>query len=233
MKNSNEFDKFANNYRELHTKNVQNVSGESSNYFSEYKIKELCHVFSANSHLNFLDLGCGDGNTARYVKQYFPLFDYQGLDVSAESVEMAISRGIDGCEFKVYDGGIIPYDDNTFDVVFMACVMHHVDKEKHVSLLSEVYRVLKKGGKLIVFEHNPYNPLTRRLVKDCPFDDGAILISAKQLINKILKSGFMSRGVLHYTIFMPRKGLFHKMIFLEKKLFWLPLGGQYYYISEK
>ena len=36
-----EFDQFASDYRQIHTENINKVSGADSEYFSEYKIKEI------------------------------------------------------------------------------------------------------------------------------------------------------------------------------------------------
>jgi len=34
-----EFDRFAENYREIHTKNIQGISGVDSDYFGRYKVE--------------------------------------------------------------------------------------------------------------------------------------------------------------------------------------------------
>ncbi len=228
----NSFDQYADNYRQIHTKNVQGISGESSDYFSEYKIQELYTMFDFESDVKFLDLGCGDGNSAKYIKKYFPECAYWGLDVSAESIQIAQSRGLSQCVFEQYDGNNIPYENETFDVVFMACVLHHVEESEHIPLLKEVKRVLKKTGLVIIFEHNPYNPLTQKVVKDCPFDEGVILISAKKMHKLLKDAGFYDGIKTRYTIFFPRKGIFKKMLSIEKRLYWCPLGGQYYCIGK-
>jgi hypothetical protein len=41
------------------------------------------------------------------------------------------------------------------------------------------YSRLKEDGHFIIFEHNPINPVTRHLVKNCPFDADAVLLSTK------------------------------------------------------
>ncbi len=39
--------------------------------------------------------------------------------------------------------------------------------------------VLKKKGRVYIFEHNPYNPVTRYLVATCEFDRDAVLFKKK------------------------------------------------------
>lgn len=41
MSEAREFDEYAEDYRTIHTKNIQKVSGQDSDYFREYKIREL------------------------------------------------------------------------------------------------------------------------------------------------------------------------------------------------
>lgn len=59
-----DFDPYANSYREEHTKNVMQVSGVDSDYFSEYKVKEIQQFEQNTREMRILDLGCGDGNSA-------------------------------------------------------------------------------------------------------------------------------------------------------------------------
>ena len=226
-----EFDQFASDYRQIHTETINKVSGADSDYFSEYKIKEIKdRVDTAPSA--WLDLGCGDGLTAKFVRQYFPDAEYKGIDVSDSSIQEARARGISSAEFSVYDGKNFPFPDNTFDVVFSACVFHHIPPEERDGILDECYRVLKPGGKFIVFEHNTYNPVTRKIVRDCIFDANAILLNEGRFKKQIRSHGF--RSVLRrFTVFFPRKKPFMWLVRHEHLLRWCMFGGQYYIAAEK
>ncbi len=224
-----EFDEYADNYRSIHTQNVKDVSGVDSDYFSKYKIVETASLLE-NSRI--LDYGCGDGNSAFFIQKLINKYEYSGIDISDACIEKAKERNIANCNFCSYDGFHIPFPDETFDIVFAACVFHHIDTENHLSSLREIYRVLKHGGRFIVFEHNPLNPLTLRIVHDCVFDKGVELIPARKMKSKIRSVGF-SPVLCNYTLFMPRKGIFKKMIWLEKILKKFPAGGQYYCVGEK
>lgn len=227
------FDKFANDYRLLHTKCVKKTSGADSNYFTEYKIRELFERNYISNSSKILDMGCGDGNSARFFSIYFSECEYYGTDISAESIAVAKRKNVAlQKRFCCYDGKKLPYDNNFFDVVYIACVLHHVEFNKRKQLLRECLRVLKPMGKLIIFEHNPYNPITRMLVKDCPFDKDAELITPRYQVKLLKHIGFYIDSKA-FTLFMPRKGLFKKLQWIEKHISWLPIGGQYYTVSEK
>lgn len=220
-----DFDDYAKDYRRVHNEHLK-FSGADSDYFSEQKIKVVRSIEAAEK-LRVLDLGCGDGNSARYFRRHFPECEYSGLDTSQVSIDLANERHVENAEFLHYDGEKIPFSDDSFDVVFVACVFHHIDPRAHGAVLDEIRRVLKNGGRLYLFEHNPLNPLTRRIVKNCPFDEDAILLGAGYT-RKMLTRSDLKNIEIGYTIFFPNHKVFRGLHGLERYLKWLPIGGQYY-----
>lgn len=232
MKNSiNNFDDIATNYRDLHNENLK-VTGLDSNYFAEKKIKLISKDFNKNEVLRILDLGCGDGKLEEYLSLYFKDSFIEGIDVSTESIKIAESKKILNSNFKSYDGINIPYCDDTFDLVIIAQVLHHVDIPNHLPLLKEINRVLKLNGKIYIFEHNPLNPFTKYIVKTCPFDKGVSLLSYNYL-KKLLGTCNFNIDFLYFISFFPNKGIFKKLIEFEYKLKKVILGGQYYIKASK
>ena len=84
---------------------------------------------------------------------------------------------------------------------------------------------------MIIFEHNPKNPVTMKVVNTCVFDEDAILLHYSECRKRLEECGFRNIRK-RYTIFSPRKGIFNKMLGMEKALSWIPLGGQYYVVAE-
>lgn len=221
-----DFDNVAKNYRAIHTANIK-LSGADSFYFAEHKVLQL-KEYETNISNTMLDIGCGDGATEFYIEKYFPEWAIEGVDVSEESIAVAKQKHIATANFQLYDGITMPFEDNKFDVVFIAAVLHHIDFSLHEKLLSEIYRVLKPRGRLYLFEHNPINPVTQHLVRTCEFDKDARLLSYSYT-GKIIKKAGLKIAEKKFTLFFPRTGILSKLISLEKSLSWLPLGGQYYY----
>ncbi len=96
------------------------------------------------SKIRILDLGCGWGNNLSFLEDKG--FDYYGIDFSKTAVEHCKKS------FKnIFCGDIaeLPYEDNFFDCVFDRCSVQHNDFKKQKKIISEVKRVLKKGGKLL------------------------------------------------------------------------------------
>ncbi len=226
-----DFNQFVGNYRDIHNQNIR-LTGGNSDYFSEYRIKEIFDRESGNEIRRILDVGCGDGNAARFFRKYFPKAEIIGIDISEEIVANATSRGITNAEFIVYDGANMPFPDNHFDLVFMVGTLHHVNFALHESLLKETCRVLAQGGVFYNFEHNPYNPVTRRIVRDCVFDKDAVLLTPGYLMTLTEKSGFKN-ALKRFTLFFPRHRIFRPLFFLEPFFSFLPIGGQYYVKSSK
>jgi ubiquinone/menaquinone biosynthesis C-methylase UbiE len=229
--NRDEFDRFALEYEELHATNIR-MSGESPAYFAEYKVRDVAISLAALNiqPRNVLDFGAGIGTSVQYFKKYFPRARLTCLDVSQKSLQIGHSRFADDADFLSFDGQTIPFSDNTFDICFAACVFHHIPRQEHVALLREFRRVLTAGGAAFVFEHNPYNPLTVRAVRDCDFDENAVLIRAAELRSTLREAGFAAVRSA-YRIFFPRA--LRVMRPMESLLTWCPMGAQYYVHATK
>ena len=130
----------------------------------------------------------------------------------------------------LYNTAAVVDADGTFDVALAACVFHHIPHAEHGALLGELRRVLKDDGMLLVFEHNPLNPLTRQAVNTCIFDEHAVLIGAAGMRGRALAAGFATADV-RYRIFFPHWA--RRLRPTEKWLTWLPLGAQYYVLARK
>ena len=230
--NKPEFDKFADEYRSLHSQNIL-VSGEKPEYFSEYKIKDtarLVEKYGLKRDLKILDFGSGVGNSVPFISKYFPAAKLTCVDVSERSLEIAKKRFPDMADYQIFGGQKLSFPAGLFDVVFTACVFHHIPVDEHMKIFDELHRVLGVGGMVIVFEHNPMNPLTVRAVNNCPFDENAVLVGARTLANRLLDSGFADVAI-KYRVFFPNNLKFLR--FLETYIGWIPFGAQYYVVGRK
>jgi SAM-dependent methyltransferase len=175
-----------------------------------------------------LDVGCGVGETDRYLKGQFGLL--AGVDISAESVARAAERNPWATYHHSGEGAPLPFDDAHFDFAFTICVLHHVPPRDRPSLLTEMCRVVRPGGLVAMFEHNPYNPLTRLAVSNCEFDADAVLLSRHHL-RRLLSKTELEPLESRYIFFFPREGELLRAA--ERRLGWLPLGAQYYVASRR
>jgi SAM-dependent methyltransferase len=209
------FDQYAQTYRDAHRASVR-LSGEGPEYFAEHKLGCLRRAgVSAASRV--LDYGCGTGSLTRLLDGHFGAV--VGYDPSAESLVMARAAA-PGATFHASEHSI---PDGAFDVAILSGVLHHVPPPERPALLRTVVSKLAPSGRLFVFEHNPYNPLTRRAVRDCPFDDDAILLEPREL-RRLLAAAALSRVEQDYVLFFPRP--LARLRRLEPLLRRCPLGAQ-------
>jgi SAM-dependent methyltransferase len=227
--NEAEFDKFADEYHAALSAGIA-VSGEAPEYFSEYKLADIAQHWRPRlqpdpAPLRLLDFGAGVGNSVPYVGKYFPGAKLTCLDLSQRSLMVAERRFPGAADYVHFDGVNLPFEPGQFDIAFAMVVFHHIPHEDHLALFQQMQRALRPGGNLFIFEHNPYNPLTVRVVNNCAFDENARLISAGALRSNILRAGFGSART-RYRVFFPH-GL-RALRVVEPMLAWLPLGGQYF-----
>lgn len=223
--NASEFDAYAESYEQLHAANTAGF-GEEPAYFSEYKIADLFRLASEAraAAAEIFDFGSGIGNSVPFFRRYFAASHLTCGDVSALSLALA-QRRFPGAERHVLiTADAIPLPDESQDVVFSACVFHHIPPEQHNHWLRELLRITRRGGLLVVYEHNPYNPLTVRAVNTCPFDANARLIRAGDLQRTAGGAGW-TRTRIGYKLFFPRP--LAALRPLEPFLVGCPLGAQY------
>lgn len=221
-----EFDRYAKEYTDLHKASISS-SGEEPSYFSRYKatyMAEWLRRHASKTPSTVLDFGCGIGNSISHLRFVFPSAQLCGVDPSSDSIQIAISTHSGAATFLVGNDRELPYADDSFDLVQVACVFHHIQPGRRAHWLEEIRRVLRPGGHLFVFEHNLLNPLTVKAVHDCPFDEDAILLPKRELLNLANQSGFVDICA-RYIVFFPKAlGCFRPM---EPYLGMVPLGAQY------
>ncbi|KIW81507.1 hypothetical protein Z517_04532 [Fonsecaea pedrosoi CBS 271.37] len=95
-----------------------------------------------------LDVGCGPGTITADLATFVPEGKVIGVDavesVLGQASEYATSRGVTNITFQKVDANDLPFEDNSFDIVFCHQVLQHV--KNPVAILKEMRRVAKPGG---------------------------------------------------------------------------------------
>ena len=219
-----DFDRYANGYVDDVDRSVS-FTGRDSAFYARRKVELLEEIVLRGSRrleeLSLLDVGCGTGTTDQLLASR--VRNLHGVDISEEMLVKA--RGnVPEARFSWYDGATLPFDDGTFDVVVAICVLHHVPVSQRDRVVGEMVRVCRPEGFVAVFEHNPYNPLTRHAVNTCELDRDAVLLPPRETLELLAQSANTEPACRHY-LFSPLGGGPGRS--LDRHLRKIPLGGQY------
>ncbi|WP_300459293.1 class I SAM-dependent methyltransferase [Desulfobacula sp.] len=99
-------------------------------------------------HASILDVGCGPGNTAKFLMGIDNHYTITGIDLSVEMITIA-RQNVPGCNFSIQDiRDIIP--DKEYDAVIASfCIVHLSDQETTV-LIQTLSKMLKPNGSLYI-----------------------------------------------------------------------------------
>jgi len=222
------FDTFAENYNAVHRKNL-GVFGKDIDVFARYKVQLTAKLLSFSPKTIF-EFGCGIGKNLPFFRQLFPNALLYCSDISDLSLQKA-SENLPGliCFNSSLPEALAPFSE-TFDLVFLSCVLHHIPLQERQTWVNALARTVRPGGCLIIFEHNPWNPATRYLVSTCPFDKGVSLVRPKHCFQFLKQSGLQVDRIRYTLIFPWRNSAF---VAVEAFLDRIPLGGQYCVLARK
>lgn len=113
---------------------------------TRYKVWKKVAEFldSLEQGTKMLEIGCGNGKNMLY-RNDLQVF---GIDISESQVSICKSKGLD---VEKSNMTVLPFNDSEFDSIICIATYHHLDNDddRKKSLL-EMYRVLKKDGKVLI-----------------------------------------------------------------------------------
>jgi ubiquinone/menaquinone biosynthesis C-methylase UbiE len=203
---------------------IKSLIAPRSEFFAEVKLDVMNRLVRSffpgrpRAQLSVVDVGCGTGAMMRKMAPGFG--EVLGCDPA-----LAMVRRCGGSAHHMTEAMSIPFESDRFDVAVCACVYHHIEPSDRLQHLQEIRRVLRPGGVVMIFEHNPINPVTRLIVNRCPIDATANLLSGEQARALATRAGF-SKVSNSYYLFMPQF-LYRLAGRLESLLSLTRMGGQF------
>ena len=223
------FDSYSKSYNKLLNNSIRQTGYDAENIVAA-KLHKLRGLFPSLSEKPFrlLDFGCGVGNLYGQIVEFFPAAIYSGVDSSKDSILKARSHYHGDANFQ--EDSCKEWETNEYDLIFSSGVFHHIPHVEHKVLIDKLSSLLKKEGILVIWEHNPLNPVTQRIVRDCPFDEDAVFVSSKNLKNLFTRVSLSNVQVIYTTFFSK---FLSTLNFMDPYLDWLPLGAQYLVTGQK
>lgn len=167
------------------------------------------HAFQYVVGNDILDAGCGEGITLEKLIKLFPERRVVGIDTEPENLEICLRHKLPVQEGSLYS---LPFDDESFDTVLFSEVIEHLDMPEKA--LSEIFRVLRPGGRVIIIFPNDRTFMLARLamgmVREALYDPGHVRQWTPRQIRLALKqSGFAEIAAKCLPFFFWQLSLHH------------------------
>jgi SAM-dependent methyltransferase len=108
-------------------------------FFGQRDVRVICN--------DVLEIGCGNGYTLEQLAARYPDAKFHGLDFSHDLLSIAFQRNIPNGSFSQGDVRKLEFADNSVDIVYSErCLINLLSWEDQQKGLSEIHRVLRKGG---------------------------------------------------------------------------------------
>ncbi len=133
-------------------KRVKNLTNLNS-YFQKYRISKVLQIYTPKKNESVLDLGCGWGTFCFAVA---PLCqEVTGLDFSRKSIvlcnQLLAKSGYSNIKLVCADAQNTGLGFESYDMIICADVVEHLYPEAFENVLNECRRLLKPGGKIVIW----------------------------------------------------------------------------------
>lgn len=207
-----------------------------SPYYEYINKEEVSFIAPYAKGKKTLEIGCGTGIILEEIAKIAK--DARGIDLSEGMLATSRKKGLN---VQQSDATSLPFKDEEFDLVYSCKVLAHVQDIKKA--LSEITRVTKSGGYMLLEFYNPHSLKTLINSKILKSRESAVYVKFHDLkdVKKILPKNaevFTTRGI---RIITPHSALISVPILgrvivgVEKLLSRTPLGyfGGYYIVGIK
>lgn len=194
--------------------------------FNPYNKADWLEMLNVKNGDKVLEIGCGAGAFCQRIKEFMPKCDVYGVDTNEEHISFAIQSANKvgtGVKFEVADVKKLPFEDETFDIVFS----HEVSSEYAIAhFLPEQYRVLKTGGKIVVMNNEGHNHINNMVVQP--------EVKEERLWQKLAKANTESgtKGIHNLSVYdsmtaLKRNGFINPQFYLKNILWYCPDDTRY------
>lgn len=177
-------------------------------FHSQALLEKLKDYISPEDGVRLLDAGCGTG----MMREICSPCNYVGIDLEEDRVAELKQSGFDG---ELICGSLLdlPFSDESFDIILVSGVLHHLSDSECALAFLQFSRVLKNGGHVVLFE--PIWPLNKLNLLGWfiqKFDDGKFVRYTEDWKNMVndgfnieREENFYYRGLDSYIVKLTKK----------------------------
>lgn len=165
-----------------------------SSPMEDWRIRKISDF--VKNRKKILNLGVGRGKLEEKIKD-IDKKEYVGTDITTETIRF-LEKKFPKVKFRKEKLDNLSFPDNSFNVVILSEVLEHIRPDQTFSVLSEVWRVLKKNGYFLVSA-----PINEGLEKKLPLNPNSHkrLYSEYLLIFELLSSNFTIKKIHRVSAF--------------------------------
>lgn len=146
---------------------------------------------------NLLNIGVGKGALEIFLFRKFPNIKYHGTDITRFTLDL-LQKKYGRSRIKFNNLPHLKFRSGTFDQILLLEVIEHIKPQKTFAVFSEIYRVLKPEGILIVSV--PINEHLEKMIPNNP--NSHMRIYSEEVIRSELRlSGFSIEKVYRISAF--------------------------------
>ncbi len=134
-----------------------------------------------------LDVGCGTGALAAHVSGAG--YVVVGVDASPGMLSQAAAGSLAGV-YAAFSTAL-PFPDGSFSLAYTVATLHHLETPERVAAtIAEMARVVRRGGHVLLWDHNPLNPYWPIIMRRVPQDSGSErLVSLGEILADVRVAG--------------------------------------------
>ena len=140
-------------------------------------LQQMIHAVNWRGSEQILDVGCGNGIIMLAAAKHLTTGKATGIDIwvegsgdqSAQTLRQnaALEGVADRIDLQEVDARKMPFADASFDVIFASLSLHHMgSKDDRQRAASEMLRVLKPGGSILIYDILPIANQVMHLLRD-------------------------------------------------------------------
>lgn len=165
-------------------------------FFTQLYINKLLQTSFDFRNKAVLDFGCGVGSSS----SIFDSNHYLGVDPDSQRIAYA-KRLYPTYQFDVFDGKNLLLKQSSFDYIIMIAVLHHISSDGIANYLTQLKRILKPFGQILVIEPCFVRKLQLSNFLMRFFDNGAYIRDPKEYIEIFETNQFKAKLHKQYRKF--------------------------------